>query len=85
MASRFLSEPDEAPNTTRSAVRGGVVIGDGFNLQERGSGVHLHVGYGHHLADFSGKWGDHLHLHFHGLEHGQAIPHRNRIARLYGN
>ena len=35
--------------------RNRVATGDGIDLQERGSSVHLNVGYGHHLPNFSGK------------------------------
>src|SRR5271167_1828263 len=66
-------------------VRNGIAAGDGVDLQEWGSGVHLNVGYGHNLSDSSGKWGYHLHLHFHGFEHSQAFPNRNRVARLDEN
>ena len=85
VASSFRPVRTRTPSTTRSVAALVSSLRGGFHLQERGSGAHLHVGYGHHLADFSGKWGDHLHLHFHGLEHGQAIPHRHRVARFYRN
>src|SRR5208282_400645 len=63
----------------------GIATGGRIDLQEWSSGVHLHVGYGHHLPDFPGKWSNDLRLHFHGLEHSQAVPNRNRIAGLDEN
>ena len=66
-------------------VRNRVVTRVGVDLQEWRPGVDLHVGNGHHLPYFSGKWGHDLRLHFHGLEHSQAVPNCNRVARLDGN
>ena len=45
----------------------------------------LHIGYGHHLPDLSREWRDHLRLHLHGFEHGQAVAGGNHVARLYGD
>jgi hypothetical protein len=62
-----------------------IAIGGRVDLQERGSCVHLHVWYGHHLPDFPGKWSHDLHFHFHGLEHSQTVADGNRVAGLDGN
>src|SRR5208282_3208020 len=53
--------------------RNGIVTDVGVDLQEWSSGVHLQVGYGHHLPDFSGKWGHNLRFHFHRFQHSQAV------------
>ena len=55
------------------------------NLQEWRSCIHLHVGDGHYLTDFSGKWGDDLHFHFHRFQHCDAISDSNGVAWFYGN
>src|ERR1039457_6587915 len=54
-----------------------------FDLEEGSAGVDLHVRHGHHFSDPAGKGCNHLSLHLHGFEHGQAISNFNGIARLY--
>ena len=52
---------------------GGTVFSAGVNLHQRSACIHLDIAHGHHLAHFSRKRSQNLHLHFHGLEHQQAI------------
>src|SRR3954447_12900950 len=37
------------------------------------------------MADSSGKRSEDLHLHFHGLQHQQAVSGRDRIPRFHGD
>ena len=63
--------------------RGGLPVRGRFDLQQRSSRAHLHVGNGHHLPDLARKRRDHLHFHLHGFEYSEAIAGCNHVARLY--
>src|SRR5208282_5695388 len=66
-------------------IRNDIVNRNRVDLKKWSSGVDLHVGNDHYLADFSREWSHNLSLHFHGLNHGQAIAHCNCIAGLDQN
>ena len=57
----------------------------GINLHKRSACIHLHIPHGHYMADFSGKRSEDLHLHFHGLQHQQAVSGRDRIPGFHGD
>src|SRR6266496_664802 len=56
-----------------------------FNLKQRSAGIDLYVRHGHDFPDFAGKRRDHLRLHLHGLEDGQAVSDFHGIAGFNGD